>query len=85
MAQKKNEHRKEKFLKKRHYEAKMMEFDWKTMNLLWSPTRWPISKQKAAQIYVNLNSMGKKKKHRKKDFRQIAISEAKTMEFGKKR
>ena len=35
---------------------------WQTMNLFWSPARWPISNWKAAQICANLNSDAKKKR-----------------------
>ena len=56
----------------------------KMMNLLQSPTRWPISNRKALQICANLNSGAKKKEHPMKNFRKNAISEAEMMEFCRK-
>ena len=59
-----------KFFKKKNAisEVETMEFARKTMNILWSLARWPISNQKAAQICTNLNSGTKKKRASKWKF-----------------
>ena len=53
------------------------------MNLLRSPTRWPISNREASQICMNLNSDAKKKTPNK-NFRKNANLEAEMMEIGRK-
>ena len=65
-------------------EAETMEFGQKTNNLRWNPAHSPISNPKAAQIYVILNSGAKKDVLQNKNFLKNAISEAKTVEFGRK-
>ena len=57
---------------------------WKTMILQGSPSHWPISNRKVAQIFLKLNSGAKENDHRKENFEKNAISEAETMEFGQK-
>ena len=61
---------------------------WQTLNLFWSPARWPISNWKAAQICANVNSDAKKKKKKTtemKIFKKNVVSHAETMEFGRKK
>ena len=48
--------------------AETTEFAGKTMNLLWSLGRWPISTWKASQIFANLNSGAKRKRALKWQF-----------------
>ena len=55
------------------------------MILQGSPSHWPISNRKVALICLKLNSGVKKKNdHRNENFEKNAISEAETMEFGRK-
>ena len=48
--------------------AETTKFGGKTMNLLWSLGRWPISTWKASQIFANLNSGAKRKRALKWQF-----------------
>ena len=76
---------KRKFLKNAIWKTKTIEFDWKTMILPGSPSLWQISNRKVALICLKLNSGAKKKNdHRNENFEKNAISEAETMEFGRK-
>ena len=74
-----------KFLKRCLFRGRNDLIWWQTMNLFWSPARWPISnwkQHKFVQIWI---TMRKKKDHRNENFQKNAISEAETMEFGWKR
>ena len=65
--QKKKRAPNKKFSKKCHFGG-WNDGNWKKNgNLLWSPTRWPISNWKAAQICINLN-FGTKKRAPKRKF-----------------
>ena len=65
---KKAEHRNGNFQKNAVSMAETTKFGGKTMNLLWSLGRWPISTWKASQIFANLNSGAKRKRALKWQF-----------------
>ena len=69
---------KRKFRKKKPFRRpKRWNFAKKTINLLWSPTHWPISNRKSCTNLCEYKFRCKKKKHRNKIFKKMPFQRPK--------